>query len=320
MLESNDFTVIMEWRGIIKEFLFYSESQNLSKNTIKTRKSLIIRFSVYCQANDCHDPLNVTRKLIRSFMRYERQSGMSASYVNQMLITVRAFYRFLVDEEYLDEDSNPTDKVKFMKKTKKVTETFSDEEMIQIINAAGNHKNKFMSSRNKLIVMMMADSGLRVNELVNLSVDDVSSDRILVRHGKGDRQRVVYVTNILAREVLKYQRFKKSYFKDRRMVDPEFFFVGFKGERLRNDGIQKMLRRIEPQIELRESIRFSPHTFRHYFASSQLRNGADILTVSRMLGHADLNTTQIYLSSIVNEELLESAKATSPLANLNKQK
>ena len=313
-----EFKIQLEWQSIIKEYLFYSESLNVSDNTLKVRKSLINRFMKYCKMLNCKSPHEVTRKIIRQFLVSQRELGLSASYVNQMLIVIRSFFLFLVDEDYLDEDDNPTDKVRFLKKTKKVTQTFNDEEMKQIIQVSGENGNKYVSNRNKMMVMMMADCGLRVNELVNLKDSDITNDRVFIEHGKGDKQRIVYVSTVLAKQIMKYRRIRNSYFANKSVVKRNLFFLGFGGEPIKNDGVQKMLRRIENKIELREDIRFSPHTFRHYFASSQLRNGADILTISRMLGHADLNTTQIYLSSIVDEELLETAKRTSPLENLHR--
>ncbi|MFC7056500.1 tyrosine-type recombinase/integrase [Enterococcus alcedinis] len=85
---------------------------------------------------------------------------------------------------------------------------------------------------------------------------------------------------------------------------------------MKNDGVQKVVKRIGLKCEIRATVRVSPHTFRHWFAQSQLKNGISIFTLSKLLGHESISTTQGYLVGLADDSLIQSAIATSPLLNI----
>lgn len=314
-----DIDLSVGWGDAFREFMLAKKSEGLKKGTLKNYDSTLNRFMEYCIANGCKKPESVNKTVLRSFLT-KIQQDHSPNYVNNNLSRIRGFYFFLCSEDYIPEYADPTRRIKFLKHTKKVIGVFNDDEVIQMIEAAGSQKNKFHAERDKLMFMIMADCGLRVNELVSLENTDVFTDKLFIRHGKGDKQRLIYLTPQVGRQLLKYQRVRDAYFKNKNIPKNKMLFRNFRGEAIRNDGVQKVVKRMAARCDIRPEVRPSPHTFRHWFAQSQVKNGVSIYTLSKLLGHSSINTTQIYLQGLTDEELLESAIKTSPLLNISKNR
>lgn len=311
--------VSVGWGDSLREFLLVKQSEGYKKDTLKNYRSALNKFMEYCIKNDCKSPENVSKAVLRAYIT-ELQQKHSASYVNGIISKIRGFYFFLCSEDYMSEYNDPTIRVKFLKTPQKVIGVFNDDEVIQMIEAAGSQKNKFHAERDKLMFMIMADCGLRVNELVSLENDDVFTDKLFVSHGKGDKQRMIYLTPQVGKQLIKYQRVRDAYFKGKNIPKNKMLFRNFRGEHFRNDGVQKVVKRMAARCDIRPEVRPSPHTFRHWFAQSQVKNGVSIYTLSKLLGHSSINTTQIYLQGLTDEELLESAIKTSPLMNISKNR
>lgn len=311
------FDVNLSWNSTIQEYLIVRETEGLAKGTLQNVKSILHRFEDYCKGNSCASPAKVPKSLFRQYIRV-LAAKYTNIYVNTHISKIRGFYAYLLDEEYLEESADPTSRSKLLPKQEKTLVVYNDQEVIELIAAAGNQRNKFHAERDKLILMILADCGLRVNELVNLQDDNVSTETIFVHKAKNYTQRLLYVTPEVGKQLLKYRRIRDSYFEHKGIDTENMLFLNFRGERLRNDGVQKLLKRLGKRVNLRSTVRNSPHTFRHWFAQSQLRNGVSIYTLSRLLGHKSINTTQEYLKGLADEQLIISAIKTSPLMNIKK--
>lgn len=314
---AEEFDVTLTWNSTITEYLIVRETEGLAKGTLRNVKAILQRFAAYCKQNECNSPALVSKSLFRQYIRVLAVDYTNV-YVNTQISKIRGYYGYLLDEEYMLESDDPTARSKFLPRQEKVLVVYNDQEVIELIEAAGNQKNKYHAERDKLILMILADCGLRVNELVNLLDENVSSESIFVHKAKNYNQRMLYVTPEVSRQLLKYRRIRDSYFEHKGIPTENTLFLNFRGERLRNDGVQKLLKRIGKKVNLRPTVRNSPHTFRHWFAQSQLRNGVSIYTLSRLLGHSSINTTQGYLKGLADEQLINSAIKTSPLMNLKK--
>lgn len=311
-----EFNVSIQWGDSVREFMLTKESEGYKKETVKNYKTTLTRFRDHCIKQGCDAPDKVSKTILRLYLA-ELQETHSPNYVNGILSRVRSFYDFLCFEEHISENDDPTKRIKFVKTKKRIIVPFNDNEVLEMIQAAGAQKNKFYAERDKLIIMILADCGLRVKELVSLRDMDILTDKIFVNEGKGDKQRMVYLTPQVAKQVIRYKRVRKGYFDAKNIPESQWFFKNFRGEPMRNDGVQKMLKRIGSRCDIRPEVRISPHTFRHWFAQSQLKNGVSIFTLSKLLGHESINTTQVYLESITDDELINSAIKTSPLLNID---
>ena len=115
---------------------------------------------------------------------------------------------------------------------------------------------------------------------------------------------------------MKYYRIKKEYFEHKNIVEENYVFLTKFGKKYTNDIAQRDIKRIAKNAGVATSDRASPHTFRYFFTQSLLKNGTDIYTIQRLLGHASNKTTEIYLNSLVNNVVLEKGLVSSPLMNL----
>lgn len=115
--------------------------------------------------------------------------------------------------------------------------------------------------------------------------------------------------------MIKYERIREGYFKNKFNVE-DYYFLSRNGRQLTVEANLYTFKKICKEVNIRKDIRCSPHTARHYYAQSQLKNGLDVYTLSRLLGHEDIQITKRYLQSIKDYEILDIAIASSPLMNL----
>lgn len=314
-----NFEVEISWHSALKEFLLVKQSERLKPQTIRNYESTLSRFSEYCIEKGADTPAKVSKRLVRVFLA-ELSNKYRPGYINAVLSRLRGFYNFLCAEDYFPEYLDPTRRVKFVQKDQVMLVVFNDDEVNQLITVAGQQKNKFYATRDKLILMILADCGLRVHELCTLKNVDVTDSYIFIAEAKGNKQRMVYVTPTVAKQIVKYKRVRDAYFKHKEIPKNDWFFRNFRGEKMRNDGIQKLMKRLAQRCTIRPDVRVSPHTMRHWFAQSQLKNGVSIFTLSKLLGHSSINTTQVYLRGLADELIVQSAIETSPLLNMKLSK
>jgi integrase/recombinase XerC len=158
--------------------------------------------------------------------------------------------------------------------------------------------NSNIGKRDKALLEVHYASGMRISELCNLNLSDISKDEIRVT-GKGDKERVVLLGNQAINALV-------SYLQVRPMTKQRALFVSIRGQRLGIRAIQKMVSNYAKMAGIQKRIH--PHTLRHSFATHMLNGGADLRVVQELLGHADLSTTQIYThltSSKVRDRYLD---------------
>ncbi|MFF0828156.1 tyrosine-type recombinase/integrase [Brevibacillus sp. NPDC003359] len=298
---------------IYKEFLFDLEIKNFSIRTIKGYRNNNRAFlNFLTNEYSLMEIEDVTSNHIKAYLMNLKKKGLSVSYINGIQKNIRSFFRFCVEEGYVAEKRNPVLGLKWMKQPKVLIKTFEDEEVIRMLNVyKGSH---YLELRNKLIIMFFVDLGIRNLELCSLTCPDVMDTTIKIR-GKGNKERHLYISPILKKYMIKYERVKELYFKDKLMTDSNYF-LSQNGKMLTNTAIEIVVRKAGQQAKVRESIRCSPHTLRHYYAQKQLRLGLDVYSLSRLLGHESTAITNIYLQSIQDEKIIELAKTSSPLMNL----
>lgn len=180
----------------------------------------------------------------------------------------------------------------------------------------------YLGARNKCIIALLADTGIRVSELLNLKDTDLAENYIRIL-GKGSKWRVVPISSELNYFITRYRRIRDSHFytlrnyhgKTRKL--DEQLFLGKTGRKIKTvTNIELILKETGKRAGVRATVRCSPHTLRHYWTVKNLQMGQDIFTISKMLGHSKLDTTKIYISSITDEQLVDKAVKTSPLGSI----
>lgn len=298
---------------VYKEFLYDLEIKNYSPRTIKGYKNNNKAFLNYLKNEFEIDELEeVTSKHIKSYLMNLKQKGLKELYINSVHKCLRSYFKFMVEEGYIAEKRNPILSVKFMKEPKVIIKTFTDDEIKRMINAFPN--NNYLNLRNRLIIMFFVDLGIRNLELCSLTHLNIMETIIQIR-GKGNKDRHLYVSPLLKKYMIKYERIKHEYFKDKLMIENNYF-LSRNGKTLTIDAIEKIIKEAGKRAKVRDSIRCSPHTIRHYYAQKQLKLGLDVYSLSRLLGHESTMITTRYLQSLNDENIVEMAKSTSPLSNL----
>ena len=306
------------------EFIFNCESRNLADGTIKRYKKMLKLFKDFLDSKKIDEIEKIKALHIRNFLIAQKQKGRKESYINTHLKVIRAFFVFLNEEEYLE--GNPTEKVKFFKENKVLIKTFTDEEVLKMIEVADEVKyrkikkprsfSKYKSVRNKLVIMILADTAMRVNELCNIKDSDINGDRILIRKGKNNKERMVYLSTPILSQLMKYKRVKEKHFKN--IVTEDYLLINKIGDKMTVDAVQILIRKIGKEANIDK--RCSPHTFRHYSAQTLLKNGVDTYSVSRILGHTSTRITEVYLRSMMTDEVLTHTKNKSPLSLIKRKR
>ena len=228
--------------------------------------------------------------------------GISPRSLSRILSGVRSFYHFLVLSDILE--VNPTELLEFPKKSKRLPDVLTVEE-IDAIEAAIDLSDP-EGHRNKAIIETMFSCGLRVSEVVNLKRSNLFlEDEFIKVEGKGAKQRLVPISGKAVHEL-------KIYFLDRNTlsIPPEhedYVFVSRRRKKpLTRVMVFLMIKELVAKAGIKKTV--SPHTFRHSFATSLLEGGANLRAIQAMLGHESIATTQIYThidTSHLREEILE---------------
>lgn len=298
---------------VLKEFVFDCQIRKISYRTLKGYKNNNLRFFNYIHSEFGISELEqVSHSHIKQYFQFLIDKGLTEIYANGILKCMRAFFVYCIKEEYLTR--NPCLKVGWQREPKTLINTFTDDEVMRMLDVFDF--SDYLSARNKAILAFLVDTGARNFELCNLQHIDVNESYISIQ-GKGNKERHVGISPQLKKVMIKYERMKEFYFKDK---DIKFknYFLSQNGKPLTIEAIERIVRRTGLLANVRPEIRCSPHTFRHYSAQAQLRNGLDVYSLSRILGHENIMITKRYLQSLRDRDIVQMAVKTSPLMNLKK--
>ncbi len=285
-------------------FIDYITSiKNYSRFTSGNYRRDLEQFSLYLEETE--QGLDVTcadSDLVRAWLSSLVERGYEASSVNRKLSALKSFYKFLLREGRIAVD--PTQKVSGRKKPKRIPEVVRDGDLEQLI--ASMPSGSFDEVRDRLVIVMLYETGIRRSELVGLDLQgvDLSSMQVKVL-GKRGKERIIPIGSGLAGMVREY-----LCMRDEVAACPAFF-VTSKGQRISASAVYGIVRGAlssVPGLKKR-----SPHVLRHSFATALLDNGAGLESVKELLGHNGLETTQIYTHSSF-EELKKIYKQAHPRA------
>lgn len=228
---------------------------------------------------------------------------LNTSSVSRTISTLKSLYKYLKINGQIK--TNPVSNINTPKKAQKLPKVLSEDEVNNLLDI--NLKTDF-DYRNKAMLELMYSSGLRVSELINLTLNDIDTKSAIVRvFGKGSKERVIpldeYACEALDNYILyhRYNLFKHG--------ENNYLFLNNHGEKMTRQGFFKILQKLAKEKNIKTS--FSPHTLRHSFATHLLKHGADLRSIQELLGHSDISSTQIY-THITNERLQNNYKEFHP--------
>ncbi|MGZ9096894.1 MAG: site-specific tyrosine recombinase XerD [Micavibrio sp.] len=243
----------------------------------------------------------------------QNKSQIATRTVARRLSALRQFYRYLVSENIRKDD--PTSAIESPKQARTLPKTLSESEVSALIKAAGANGGSD-SVRLVCLLEMLYATGLRVSELVGLPLSAISDDRqFLMVAGKGGRERMVPLSDPAQKAVSKYTELRAQFIStEDKGSQGQWLFPSRTSEsgHLTRQRFAQLLKDLADNAGI-EATRVSPHILRHAFATHLLSNGADLRSVQKMLGHADIATTQIY-THIVGDKSKKTVEEKHPLA------
>lgn len=287
--------------NMLKRYMRYHKlERNHSDNTIEAYRHDLLMLLDFLKEHDLQ-PTAVKLEDLQQFAVTLHEKGVVAKSQARILCGVRAFYRFLLLDGYIDAD--PSELLESPKLPFHIPEYLTLEEVDQL--EASFDMSKPESQRNRAIIEVLFSCGLRVSELVTLKLSDLYLEEKFVRViGKGNKERLVPISDKAIHEL-------ELWFSDRchlhiKKGEEDYVFLNRRGSHLTRVMILIMIKRQAEEAGIKKVI--SPHTLRHSFATALLKGGADLRVIQALLGHEDIGTTEIYThidSTMLREEILE---------------
>lgn len=307
----------------INGFLAYLRAEKgLAAHTLTAYGRDLDKFWAWCQQS--HLALaECRRQQIQDFLLSLYAAGLGARSVARTLVAVRGLYRYLLREGQLSED--PTAAVQAPGFAQPMPRVLSPAEAQRVLAAPGARaeaaeapqhfavgpRERALRGRDAALLQLLYASGLRVSELAGLRLGDLDLEAGIVRcTGKGDKQRLVPVHRVAQKALRRYLQRDRAALTRTCPLTP-FLFPNGRGGRLTRQALWKRLRAYGAAAQLRQPL--YPHLLRHSFATHLLEGGADLRSLQAMLGHADIQTTQIY-THVVTGRMQEVYRAHHPRA------
>jgi len=251
--------------------------------------------------------VNVSREQITGYMTQRKKKGLAAATIARKLAAIKAFYRFMTAEGYMD--ANPAEVVEAGTKGIKLPRVLSEDEVVRLLNQPDITTAEGFRDRTMLEVLYA--TGMRVSELINLTLERVDLNmKYIIAFGKGSKERIVPLGSVAA-EFLQHYLEKvrpKLTHEDR---NTNIVFLAFGGHELTRQRFWQIIRAYGRKANINKAL--TPHILRHSFATHLLDNGADLRSVQELLGHSDISTTQIY-THLTNKRLRDIYAKAHPRA------
>ena len=235
------------------EFVFHCECRKLSPRTIQNYAKQIgylLRFlENEKQVIEIED---VQTKQIKEFLLSMSKAGRTANYVNDLLKAYKVFFRYAYEEDYTKELL--TKKIHNVKKPKVIIRTFTEQELKRMSNYYQDYD--YLTIRNKVILLLLIDTGIRLSELTGLREEQIKYDYLVIR-GKGAKERVVPKSPLLSKWLIKYLAVRKSYFAYRMI--PDNIFLSRNGKPLTSTMIDRIVKEAGKGCGVASDVRVSPH-------------------------------------------------------------
>lgn len=251
--------------------------------------------------------VNVSREQITGYMTQLKEKGLAAATIARKLAAIKAFYRFMTAEGYMD--ANPAEVVEAGTKGIKLPRVLSEDEVVLLLNQPDITTAEGFRDRTMLEVLYA--TGMRVSELINLTLERVDLNmKYIIAFGKGSKERIVPLGSVAAeflQQYLEKVRPKLTH-ADR---NTNIVFLAFGGHELTRQRFWQIIRAYGRKANINKAL--TPHILRHSFATHLLDNGADLRSVQELLGHSDISTTQIY-THLTNKRLRDIYAKAHPRA------
>jgi integrase/recombinase XerC len=285
----------------IDEFLLYLQAEKrYATHTIKAYQTVLNQFHSFCLQNG-KEGMDLHHKTIRLWVVSQMDSGITPRTLHRKLTTLKTYCKFLIQEGELE--ANPLDRV-LKPKMNKRTPVFVDETNMEQLLDEFVFGDDFEGVRNRLIIDLLYQTGMRRSELIGLTTGSVNIEGKSIKvKGKRNKERMIPVNETLLKAIENYQGQRSLVVGD---ASVDALIVTGKGRPAYDSLIYRIVRKYLALVTTLDKK--SPHVLRHTFATHMLNRGADLNAIKELLGHANLSATQVYthntfkkLKSIYNQ-------------------
>lgn len=270
---------------------YLRKEKRLSENTLKSYIRDLDRFFDYLFDSKISDIKKANKTVILTYLMKLQKDGKKSATISRAVASIRSYFGFLNRSGIIKND--PTNGVSTPKNRQQLPKIMTEQEINLLLAQPKDTDCKGI--RDKAMLELLYATGIRVSELVGLNVNDVNMEMGFV-HCKTGKERIIPLGKIALEAVSKYiNTVRESMTKN---SAEQALFVNVNGRRITRQGFWKIVKYYKEAAHIESDI--APHTIRHSFAAHLLENGADIESVSEMLGHSDVSSTQIYSKLMKN--------------------
>jgi integrase/recombinase XerD len=289
---------------------FLSVEKGLSRNTLEAYERDLTAFIKHIREKGVATLSASTKTDILQYLAFLKQCKKAPSTIARTIVSIRAFYQFLVRERLIDSD--PSLNVESPKTARRLPKALNLNEVEKLLEAPA--RNTPGGVRDKAMLELLYATGIRVSELISLDVGSINLGMGFVRCvGKGSKERIIPLGRIASEWIDRYIQTMRPKLHGHGAAE-DALFLNRSGHRLTRQGFWKIIKGHARDAGILKEI--TPHTLRHSFATHLLENGADLRAVQEMLGHADISTTQIY-THVTKSRMKEVYDRTHPRAKLD---
>ncbi|MBE3144844.1 MAG: tyrosine-type recombinase/integrase [Planctomycetes bacterium] len=281
---SNVDDYLLTW---LEAFLIDRKAAGVAEGTLRFYRQKIKLFSDYCDALAVKQIGQINPPFLRQYLLYLEEYGHNAGGRHAAFRSLRAFLNWYEAETEPEGWVNPIHKVKTPKVPIEPLEPVSHETIASMVKTC--NRGSFTGDRDAAILLCLLDTGARASEFLNIDLEDLNqaSGTILIRHGKGSKPREVYLGRHSKQILRKYLKYRSDDSLALWVTHPRF-----SSERLGYDGLRAIIHRRSVEAKVEEP---SLHDFRRAFALAMLRNGTDVYTLAKLMGHEGITVLQRYL-------------------------
>lgn len=280
-------------------------AKSASEHTLRAYSSDLLGLFAFARQSDAQ----LDQLLIRRYLVHLQKEGQAKTSVSRKIAAFRAFFKYLLKRGLIDLD--PTEGVRGPKQSRRLPKVISEDVVTHLIDAPDIRTPTGI--RDRAILETLYASGMRVSELVSLRVNDIipGLDEISII-GKRDKQRIVLLGSRAMDALSSYIEFARPQLVAKNPNPPGALFVGYRGTAMVPSSVQRIVDKYVEQVS--DTLKISPHTLRHSFATHLMNHGADLRSVQELLGHESVVTTQIY-THVSRERLKEVYDRAHPRAS-----
>jgi integrase/recombinase XerD len=277
--------------------------EGLARNTLDSYRQDLSHFAIWLEKDATKDLLQAEQFDIQRYLAFKFPISKPRS-VSRLIASLRRFYRFSLRENRIAVD--PTLQIESPKLPRSLPKSLSEDDVVALLNAP--NLNDSIGLRDRAMLEILYASGLRVSELVELKVTEVSLSEGVVRvTGKGSKTRLVPMGEVAVDWISRYLNEARPVILEKRLSDS--LFVTQRASSMTRQAFWYLIKRYALLAGIHKAM--SPHVLRHAFATHLLNHGADLRVVQMLLGHSDISTTQIY-THVARERLKQLHTAHHP--------